>query len=149
MFSPGRIQSEYRLTLVNTSASSVWPAGTVKNYVQLFFPPSIVVDSVNVGHLVSTRPGFSVISLNIDIPPGEGRDIFIKYHQQLPSSQPHYRFTYLPQPGLLSFSFTHTLTFPQNWSVTAHQSPEVAQHGRLRYNSQIPNPYVLDLDITQ
>lgn len=148
-FSAGRIQSEYRLTLKNTSPSSVWPAGTVKNYVQFFLPPASVVDSGSAGYSVTGRPGFSVVSFFTDTPPGQTRDVFIKYHQPLSPSQSHYRFTFLPQPGLLNMSFAHTLTFPQDWSVTAHQSPVVAQPGRLQYNSRNPNPYILDLDITQ
>jgi len=148
-FSSGRLQSEYQLILKNTSPSSVWPAGTVKNYVQLFLPQSSVVDSGSAGYSVTSRSGFSVISFFVDIPPGQTRDLFIKYHQPFLAPQLHYRFTYLPQPGLLNFSFAHSLTFPQNWSVTAHQSPAVAEAGRLQYNSRNPNPYILDLDITQ
>ncbi|TSC85241.1 MAG: Uncharacterized protein G01um101416_1020 [Microgenomates group bacterium Gr01-1014_16] len=148
-FSDRLVTYEYRLTLENTSTSSVWPAGTVKNYFQLFLPAATSIDSVNMPYSASRLSGFNLISLQIDIPPGKTQNLIVGYHQPLSQPLSQYLFSHLPQPGLLSLTFTHTLNFPDTWSVVTRQVPAVAQSSQLRYNVQNPNPYILELDINQ
>jgi len=145
--SKNHIESEYQLSISNNSSSSVWPAGTTKNYFQLFLPSTASIDSVNMEHSISQRSGFNVISLLMDIPPGQTRRLLVRYRQPFSEDLSRYRFTYLPQPGLLNYSFTHILNYPPGWSVATHQVPAVAQPGLLRYNSPNPEPYILDLDL--
>lgn len=151
------LKSQYRITLSNKSFSSVWPAGNVKNSFQLYLPLSVSIDSVQLenktlssgDYSLDSLPGFFRFSLLYNIPPSQTRRLLINYHQPFSEAFSHYRFTYLPQPGLLNYSFTQEFYYPEGWSVTTHQVPAVAQPGRVQYNSRTPNPYFLDLDIKQ
>jgi hypothetical protein len=156
VLTPQGLSTTHKLTYSNSSPRNAWPLGTMKNFLRIYLPPRVQLDTVKIGDLplaynqysLSREHGLQLLSLFVETPPGD-TTVTLTVHQQIQlTGRVHFQALVPNQPGSPKTSYTYNIAYPPSWFVTAYKSAMVASPGRLMYNAiHFDKPTTVTLDI--
>jgi hypothetical protein len=140
----GVIESEFITYFTNSSHPEVFPGGTYKNYYQLFLPPDVTIQSIQINGNLASDPDieqdkYTHLGLWIEIPPQGKKKVSIKYRtsQVLPQENSQVQVIFQKQIGMPLANIAFKFSLPEGYSVQDTNFSPLAQDKMFEYNSTI------------
>ncbi len=140
----GVIESEFITYFTNSSYPDVFPGGTYKNYYQLFLPPDVTIQSIQIDGNLASNPDiekdkYTHLGLWIEIPPQGKKKVSIKYRtsQVLPQENSQVQVIFQKQIGMPLTNIAFKFSLPEGYSVQDTNFSPLAQDKMFEYNSTI------------
>lgn len=140
----GLIESEFITYFTNSSYPDVFPGGTYKNYYQLFLPPDVTIQSIQIDGNLASNPDiekdkYTHLGLWMEIPPQGKKRVSIKYRtsQVLPRENSQVQVIFQKQIGMPLANIAFKFSLPEGYSVQDTNFSPLAQDQMFEYNSTI------------
>jgi hypothetical protein len=156
----GGVKHTLRISYNNTSPSSVFPAGTYKNFLRVYMPLGAKVNKATIGESDITSQmaafsdyGRSGYSTFFEVAPQETKNLVIEYtladSLAFKNGVVNYRLDVLKQAGVIADPFNWTLNYPINYEISDLTEESSSQTQQLKISSDLLEDRSFQLKIRQ
>ncbi len=156
----GGVKHTLRISYNNTSPSSVFPAGTYKNFFRVYMPLGAKINKATIGESDITSQmvafsdyGRSGYSTFFEVAPQETKNLVIEYTLADPlafkNGVVNYRLDVLKQAGVIADPFNWTLNYPINYEISDLTEESSSQTQQLKISSDLLEDRSFQLKVKQ
>jgi hypothetical protein len=156
----GGVKHTLRISYNNTSPSSVFPAGTYKNFFRIYLPLGTKISKMMIGESDITSQlvafsdyGRSGYSTFFEVAPQETKNMVVEYGLAEPLALKNgavdYRLDILKQAGSIADPFNWTLNYPINYEISDITEQSSSQTQQLKISSDLLEDRSFQLKVKQ
>lgn len=155
----GSINHHLSLLFRNESAADAFPGGSYKNYLQLYLPDDITINSITQNGImvdpdnikINTKQSFKVIGILLTVKPGSSTEIKINYqlNQKFPKGQGTYQLIVQKQIGSDNNDFISEIDLSKNYSLLSQNFVPLVKDNQILYNTYLSTDKIFFVELNK